>query len=239
MIHLIYNASQLYNLFLFLFFSFLFTGCNKSENSFSKKQIPEKYFNIKYTEISDSNSKHNSMKYNGYFGEYNLFTEFHKIISYSNLDTYHIFKNDDLEIQFPTVRFQTNANPHLSCLIGCKDIINIDQNNNSEVERKSYYIIWLNNSKINDYNARIEEWGIGKCTDTIYSNIDKKDIFWLFPKFNGKVIEGKVKEIIVNNNFKTDDWWFYQEIQFIGFDRYFDGYKHYKDSLKKIGIDFP
>jgi hypothetical protein len=233
---------------LFIQFILLLLSCeeqSKPEYFFydmygPQKQIDEKYFNVKFTDLYGSTSGKYTWDYASDIND----GENYKI--YSKSQNYHVFMDsihtDYLEIQYACSRY-FYYNPKLNtlyenikCLIG-------SCNGNTGIS-KCFYIFWLNN-RHEDTTIKlsrkiyIRDWGIGVHTDSIYTNIEREEIYRLFPEFKGKVIDGEISEIVVNDEFSITDHWFYKEIEFVGFNRFRDDYRIFKDSLKQLGINWP
>jgi hypothetical protein len=207
-----------------LMLSIIIISCEKDQ--ISKKRIPDKYFNVKLTEKQPMDS----LNYNHFVWDYIEVKNLGEWkINYTSNRKYHYFNNTLYEIQFPSVRFNLkNKFGTLHCLIG-KGVIDEDQF--SKFSDKCFYIFWLNRSIEDKLHHFYKEWGIGHWTDTIYTNIDEKMIKDIYPEFNGKVVNGNITEIIIYQDFDISSWWFYQDIELVGFNRLKDNYKTLKDSI--------
>lgn len=109
----------------------------------------------------------------------------------------------------------------------------VSEKNYLDQRNKCFYVLWLNSSTPNGLGHYEQRWGIGTRTDTIYSNLNISVINRIFPKFQGILIDGKISEVVIHENYNVNEWWFYQDIEFVGFNRFEDTYKLYKDSLNK------
>lgn len=217
-------------------------ACNKNQQAFEdfnrfdkpRKEISLKYFTVKCTNLPSMNNEFSKWgDFFDYYGEYSTYPyKEYRIYSYDKMN--HLFSNTYLEIQFPH-RYLFKSIPNtLHCFIGngYRDSGMVDSKN-------CFYILWVNNIKRADSLKVHNTWEISSLTDTIISNIDENEIKQLYPEFKGKVVDGKINEIIIKDDYKTDNFWFYQEIEFVGFNRYYDGYQKYKDSLHRLGKEFP
>lgn len=202
-------------------------SCNKENEQ--KVVAPKKYFSVNFRKLKPDDSSWAKYLTWDNIEERNLGED---KIYYTINKKFHVFENTLLEIQFPSVRYKLDSKYRsLHCLI-CSGYLYDDKLFYSD-DDKCFYFLWLNRT-LEDKFGRFEfKWEIGKSTDTIYSNLDKKVIAKIFPKFKGIVIDGKITEIKIYRNYDVSEWLFYQDIEFVGFDRYEDIYKIYKDSLTK------
>lgn len=87
---------------------------------------------------------------------------------------------------------------------------------------QSAYIKWTSKSVFGrDSVAGIKisslyTWDINKTTDTIWTNLSLGSIKKLYPEFHGKYIHKMLDSIIINYNYSTHDYEFYNNIKFIG-----------------------
>jgi hypothetical protein len=93
---------------------------------------------------------------------------------------------------------------------------------NSNGDNKGIYVRWVNRALNYDILSHIKiqlnpifEQGIGKYTDTLYTNLDKSIIERFYPEFKGIYIRSYPKRIKVNFNNDPDTHEFYDNIEFL------------------------
>ncbi|HRP03259.1 MAG TPA: hypothetical protein PLE30_11485 [Candidatus Kapabacteria bacterium] len=210
--------------------------CN--ERSSEKLELPEIYFNTKFTEIDTGKYNPISRARRFNFKSETEYSFIYSIHLYTRIDSLKLFKNEDLEIQTGIDFYDHDTLINLHCQIGVKYIkdYNLNSKLRDSISYLCYYIFWQNLEKRDTTNRRRhiipKKWEINKDTRIIYSNIDELEIKRIFPFYKGKVINKNIDEVFVNYNFSTNNERFYGEIEFSGFET-FGSYLTRNNYLKK------
>lgn len=202
------------NIILIIILFFL-NACEKD-----KLEAPQSCYTVKYTEpVIEQGGYSHTTSYTNYIG----FTQFSDnpldLTKYVSEEKFKLFYNSILEIQdIFTIRF------HIKDYEIYNYFISVNKKN------KAFYLIWKRNDIIL-FNKNLD-LQLNLNSDTVYSNIDRKLFQLIFPKFKGKVINGKVNEISVKHDYQIFDHLFYLDIKFIGLE--IGDYEYWRNSLDTL-----
>lgn len=205
---------------MILLICFILIGCNNHDDH--KLKINQKWFDVEVFNIRGKSIEPSIISdplYNSYYEEIIGECRIQKFMSTCE-DRYTNFSNSytHREIQFMRPIFSKPIIGHINFY---NTLICIDTTKN-----KAFYIIWFNYKRF----ELKENWGIGKWTDSVFSNLEINDFKSLYPDFKGKYNYNLVEKIIINNKYKINDLKFYYDIRFVGFDE--RHYHQYPDSAE-------
>ncbi|OGU60670.1 MAG: hypothetical protein A2X64_08070 [Ignavibacteria bacterium GWF2_33_9] len=176
----------------------LFCSCENNQIN-----ISDNFYTVKYNEQFIQNKGYiTSPNYTNYIGFLQYSQEPLELTKYVHEKKFKLFKNSKIEIQdIFTIRFNIKEWKIYNLFIS------VNEKNNA------CYFIWECTDKSNNNN--LLDIHLNISTDTVYSNINKNQFKTIFPKFQGKVINGKVKEITLKNDYPIYEHLFYLDLKLI------------------------
>jgi hypothetical protein len=208
----------------------LLVSCQESKKQ--KIEIPAKYYNINFEE---DKSKLDSIYHvpthqlgpttEVPYSHISLYYSYGYPITklmYSAADTFHYFKNDRIEIEYTIGLFAVGNSKMMVRFISLECLITVKKPYSWPSSDSCFYIIW--------YRSHFDQFKTSNI-DTIYSNLPISIIKNIYPDFNGKLLNGNITKIRLVHKEPINTDKFYNDIELIGFNRFF---KNRKDAAKYV-----